>query len=111
MYRRNDVAMTWRRRKSWTRTFSGQKRDQPERHVYLRTLANLTNPSEVRSVLQLGRKEVRSETLGAELLIFAHRILPWRYRNLELISGPASDLLFAEVEDLGRTRYSEFHHM
>ena len=110
VHRRNDVAMSWRRRKSWTRTFSGQKRGtQPERQVYLRTLANLTNPSEVRSVLQLGRKEVRTETLGAELLIFAHRILPWRYRNLELISGPASDLLFAEVEDLGRTRYSEFH--
>ena len=27
--------------------------------VYLRTLANLTNPSEVRSVLQLARKQVR----------------------------------------------------
>ena len=110
VHRRNDVAMSWRRRKSWARTFSGQKQGiQPERQVYLRTLANLTNPSEVRSVLQLGRKQVRTETLGAELLIFAHRVLPWRYRNLELISGPASDLLFAEVEDLGQTRYSEFH--
>ena len=110
VHQRTDVTMTWRRRKSWTRTFSRPKRGiQPERQVYLRTLANLTNPSEVRSVLQLARKQVRTQTLGSELLIFAHRILPWRYRNLELISGPASDLLFAELEGLGQTRYSEFH--
>ena len=110
LHRGNDLAMTWRRRKSWTRSFSSQKRRiQPERQVYLRTLANLTNPSEVRGVLQLGRKQVRTETLGPDLLIFAHRILPWRYRNLALISGPASDLLFAEVEGLGESSYSEFH--
>ena len=106
----NDLSMTWKRRKFWTRRFSSQKRGtQPERQVYLRTLANLSNPSEVRSVLQLARKQVRTETLSAELLIFAHRVLPWHYRNLELISGPVSDLLFAEVEGLGQTRYSEFH--
>ena len=63
----------------------------------------------MRSVLQLGRKQVRTEALSAELLIFAHRILPWRYRNLDLISGPASDLVFAEVEGLAQTGYSEFH--
>ena len=104
------VSMSWRRRRSWKRSFSGRNGGrQPQRQVYLRTLANLTNPSEVRSVLQLGRKQVRTETISAELLIFAHRILPWRYRNLDLISGPASDLLFAEVEGLGETRYSEFH--
>ena len=106
----SDLSMIWTRRKSWTRRFLSQNQGtQPERQVYLRTLANLTNPSEVRSVLQLGRKQVRTETLSAELLLFAQRILPWRYRNLELISGPASDLLFAEVEGLGQTRYSEFH--
>ena len=106
----NDLSVTWRRRKSWTRRISSRTQgSQPERQVYLRTLANLTNPSEVRSVLQLGRKQVQTETLSAELLTFAHRILPWRYRNLELISGPSSDLLFAEVEGLGQTRYSEFH--
>ena len=104
------AAMSWRRRRSWKRSFSSRNGGrQPQRQVYLRTLANLTNPSEVRSVLQLGRKQVRTETLSAELLIFAHRILPWRYRNLDLISGPASDLLFAEVEGLGQTGYSEFH--
>ena len=106
----NDLSMTWRRRRSWTRRFSSQNRGtQPERQVYLRTLANLTNPSEVRSVLQLGRKHVETRTLEPDLLIFADRILPWRYRNLTLVSGRTSDLLFAEMEDIGETRYSEFH--
>ena len=82
----------------------------PEREVYLRTLANLTSPSEVRSILQLGRKQVRAEAVRPELLIFAHRILPWRYRNLELISGQSSrDLLFAEIDGADEVRYSEFH--
>ena len=114
LHQGNDVAMTWRRRKSWTRSFTSRNRGvlpqaQPQRQVYLRTLANLTNPSELRSVLQLGRKQVETETLSPELLIFAHRILPWRYRKLALISGSTSDLLFAEVEGLGDTGYSEFH--
>ena len=106
----NDLSMTWRRRRSWTRRFSSQNRGtQPERQIYLRTLANLTNPSEVRSVLQLGRKHVETRTLDPDLLIFADRILPWRYRNLTLVSGRTSDLLFAEIEGIGETRYSEFH--
>ena len=110
LYRGNRLSMAWKRGKSWKRSFMNRSGEgQPERKVYLRTLANLTNPSEVRSVLQLGRKQVRTEALAAELLIFAHRILPWRYRNLALISGPTSDLLFAEIEGLGETRYSEFH--
>ena len=110
VHRGNHLSMTWRRRKSWTRSFLSQNRGtQPERQVYLRTLANLTNPSEVRSVLQLGRKHVDTETLPPELLSFAHRILPWRYRDLALISGPTSDLLFAQIEGIDETRYSEFH--
>ena len=99
-------SMTWRRGKSWNRKGGGQ----PERQVYLRTLANLTSPGEVRSILQLGRKQVRTETISPNLLIFAHRILPWRYHNLNLISGQSSrDLLFAEINGTGETRYSEFH--
>lgn len=98
---------TWRRGKSWSRKGDGNA--QPERQIYLRTLANLTSPSEVRSILQLGRKQVRTEAISPGLLIFAHRILPWRYHALDLISGQSSrDLLFAEV-DGGGTRYSEFH--
>lgn len=99
------LSTIWKRGKSWSR--SGQL---PERHLYLRTLANLASPSEVRSILQLGRKQVQREAISPELLIFAHRILPWRYRNLDLISGQSSrDLLFAEVDVDDETRYSEFH--
>lgn len=99
-------SMIWRRGKSWSRRGDGQ----PEREVYLRTLANLTSPSEVRSILQLGTKQVRTEAIRPDLLIFAHRILPWRYRNLDLISGQSSrDLLFAEIDGASETRYSEFH--
>ncbi len=76
----------------------------------MRTLANLTSPAEVRSILQLGRKQVRSEMISSDLLVFAHRVLPWRYRSLDLIRGTSPrDLLFAEIEDAGETRYSEFH--
>ena len=100
--------MTWRRGRSWSR--KGDGNSQPERQVFLRTLANLTSPAEVRSILQLGRRQVRTETIGPELLIFAHRVLPWRYQNLDLISGQSSrDLLFAEIKDAEETRYSEFH--
>ncbi len=106
LHRGERLSMAWRRRKSWSRKGDGQ----PERQVYLRTLANLTNPAEVRSVLQLGRKQVRSETLSPELLMFAHRVLPWRYQNLTLISDrSARDLLFAEIEGVETMRYSEFH--
>ena len=100
--------MTWRRGKTWSR--KGDGNSYPERQVYLRTLANLTSPAEVRSILQLGRKQVSAETVNPELLLFAHRVLPWRYQNLNLISGQSQrDLLFAEIDDADRTSYSEFH--
>ena len=100
--------MTWRRGKSWNR--KGDGGSQPERQVYLRTLANLTSPSEVRSILQLGRKQIQTEAISPDLLIFAHRVLPWRYHNLNLISGNTSrDLLFAEIDGAGGKCYSEFH--
>ena len=100
--------MTWRRGRSWSR--KGDGNGHPERQIYLRTLANLTSPAEVRSILQLGRKEVWTEKISAELLIFAHRVLPWRYQNVDLISGQSSrDLLFAEIDSADETRYSEFH--
>lgn len=104
-------SMVWRRHKSWRRRFvGGTGTGQPERAVYLRTLANLTNPSEVPSILQRRRKPIRANAVSPELLVFAHRILPWRYRNLTLISDrPTRDLLFAELDDAARTGYSEFH--
>ena len=110
LHRGERVSMSWKRRRSWRRRFTSRNGErQPQRPVYLRTLANLTNPSEVRSLLRLGRRQVRTAALDRDLLTFAHRILPWRYRGLSVISGPDSDLLFAEIEAPGQTRYSEFH--
>ena len=105
------LSMVWKRGRTWKRSFTSRTGDsQPVRQVYLRTLANLTSPAEVRSILQLGRKPVRTETLDHELLILAHRVLPWRYHDLKLVSGQSTrDLLFAEVDDVKRTSYSEFH--
>ena len=106
----DDVSMSWKRGRSWRRSFTSRNGErQPERPVYLRTLANLTNPSEVRSLLRLGRRQVQTAALDPDLLTFAHRILPWRYSDLSVISGPESDLLFAEIEGREQTRYSEFH--
>ncbi len=106
----DDVSMSWKRGRSWRRSFTSRNGErQPQRPIYLRTLANLTNPSEVRSLLRLGRRQVRTATLDPELLTFAHRILPWRYGNLSVITGPENDLLFAELEGREETRYSEFH--
>ena len=52
------LSMRWRRNVGWNRSFHGRhKARQPERPLYLRTLANLSNPSEVRSVLR-GRFEM-----------------------------------------------------
>ena len=104
------LSMAWRRGKSWNRSFMGRTgTQQPERELYLRTLANLTNPSEIRGALQLMRKQYRSERLSSDLLIFAHRILRQRYQRLSIISAQARDLLFAEIEGSGDVRYSEFH--
>ena len=109
VHRGDRISMVWRRRKSWSRSFMGRKGGkQPGREVYLRTLANLNNPSEVRGILQLGRTAFKTRTLSPELLIFAHRILPWRYRNLAVMSDrPTRDLLFADLD--GTASYSEFH--
>ena len=71
---------------------------QPERELYLRTLANLTNPSEVRGLLQLGRGTFDAEEITSDLLLFARRILPQKYRGVSLIRGRNRDLLFAGLE-------------
>ncbi len=106
------LSMVWKRGKSWKwhKGFMGRRAGyQPQRHLYLRALANLTNPSEIRGILQLARKPVLIEPLTSDLLIFAHRILRHRYRRLAVISGQSRNLLFAEVEGSGAVRYSEFH--
>ena len=100
------LSMLWRRGKSWGRSFLGRKGGaQPVRDVYLRTLANLTNPSEVRSILQLARKQFQTRTLSAEMLIFAHRVLSWRCRNLSVLRARSAN---ATLDDPVNTGYSEF---
>lgn len=106
--------MKWSRGKGkWNRSFFGRKSaGQPERHVYLRTLANLSNPSEIRSVLQLARKTFSSEAIDASNIAFAQRILTYRYARLARMTAGGRNLLFAErVDAAGQTgsRYSEFH--
>lgn len=104
------IEMAWRRGRNWNRSFFGQRgATQPEREVYLRTLANLTNPSEAQGVLRLARRPHWAERVTEDYLVFAHRILRQRYEKLSMIraEGEARDLLFAEVE--GGFRYSEFH--
>ena len=104
------VSMAWRRGKSWNRSYMGRtSASQPQRALYLRTLANLTNPSEVRGILQLARKDFQATELTPDLLIFADRILGQRYRKLSVIEAGARDLLFADVRASRQTNYSEFH--
>ncbi len=103
--------MRWARGKTWNRSYGGaQGAKQPKREVYLRTLANLSNPSEVRNILQLGRREgVQQDEITAELLVFAQRVLPMRYRKLLQMSRKGKDILFARRDDASRASYSEFH--
>ena len=103
------LSMAWRRLKSWSKSFMGRKNGrQPERSLYLRTLANLTSPSEVRSILQIGNQEFNSNDIDADLIAFAHKVLPFKYRGLKLLTLKDKDLLFADREG-ATTPYSEFH--
>ena len=103
-------AMRWRRAKGWNRSFFGRKGAvQPSRHVYLRTLSNLSNPAEVRGVLSMSRlkKQPAEDALNASQITLAHRILPFRYSSVVRLSSGRQNLLFAE-QDLG-PKYSELH--
>ncbi len=103
-------SMRWRRAKGWNRSFFGRKNaSQPERQVYLRTLSNLNNPAEVRSVLNMSRLKSKPEEtpLTAAQIEFAHQMLPFRYSEVvDIISGN-KNLLFAAQE--GGAVYSELH--
>ena len=103
-------SMRWRRAKGWNRSFLGRKgASQPERQVYLRTLSNLSNPSEVRGVLSMSRsRSTPNETrLTASQIEFAQSMLPFRYREVVDLSSGAKSLLFAAQE--GGSAYSELH--
>lgn len=109
-----NIVMRWRRGKSWNKSFFGRKGGaQPERDLYLRTLSNISNPSEVRSFLTLGnRTDVDGKEIDAALIRFAEQILPFRYKRIVTLSRQLQDhsLLFAEQASGEELReYSEFH--
>ena len=103
-------SMRWRRSKGWNRSFLGRKNaSQPERPLYLRTLSNLSNPSEVRGVLSMSRlsSEPLESPLTASQIEFAQRMLPFRYAEVVHLSSGSKNLLFAAQE--GGASYSELH--
>ena len=103
-------AMRWRRSKAWSRSFLGrQGANQPERPVYLRTLSNLSNPSEVRSVLGMSHLSAApaEAPLTALQVDFAQRMLPFSYATVVRLSSGAKNLLFAE--QASGAAYSELH--
>ena len=103
-------SMQWRRSKGWNRSFLGRRgAQQPERQLYLRTLSNLSNPSEVRGVLSMSRiNEALGETpLTPSQINFAQQVLPFRYAEVVDLASRRKSLLFATQED--GPEYSELH--
>lgn len=105
-------SMRWRRGKGWNRSFLGRKNaSQPERQLYLRTLSNLSNPSEVRGMLSnmarmASEPEVRR--LNASQIQFARGVLSsFQYSEVVDLSSGKKRLLFATQE--GGSQYSELH--
>ena len=102
-------SMRWRRAKGWNRSFFGrQNASQPERQVYLRTLSNLSNPSEVRGFLNsMSRLKSKPEetALTPSQIEFVHQILPLRYAEVVDLSSGSKNLLFAAQK--GGAVYSE----
>ena len=106
------LPMLWRYGKGWNRSFRGRAgAKQPRRPVYLRTLANLSNPSEVRGILSASRRAATAaeRPLTPSQIEFAQQVLPFRYSEvIDLAFGANSrSLLFAEQR--GGAAYSELH--
>lgn len=106
------LPMIWRYGKGWNRSFRGRAgAKQPQRPVYLRTLANLSNPSEVRGILSASRRAATTaeRPLTPSQIEFAQQVLPFRYAEVvDLAFGTNSrSLLFAEQR--GGAAYSELH--
>ena len=103
-------AMRWRRSKGWNRSFLGRKNaSQPERPLYLRTLSNLSNPSEVRGVLSMSRLTAlpQEAPLTASQIEFAQQMLPFSYAEVVNLSSGTKNLLFAAQQS--GAAYSELH--
>lgn len=105
------LSMRWRRsKKGWNRSFFGrQKAKQPSRIVYLRTLSNLSNPSEVRGVLRMSHLTTAplEEPLTAAQINFAQQMLPFHYSEVVKLSSGGKALLFAANKN--GASYSELH--
>ena len=106
--------MRWRRSKAWnrmwSRSYGGRKNaSQPERNVYLRTLSNVSNPSEVRNVLNMSslKSEPQAKPMNASQIEFAQRILPFKYKEVVRLSSDKKNLLFAS--QTSGVAYSELH--
>ena len=102
------LSMRWRFAKGWNRSFFGRRgAKQPSRPVYLRTLANLTDPSEVRSILRRSRPETSppETALTASQVEFAQTMLPFRYSEVVDLSLDGRNLLYATQD--GGAQYSE----
>lgn len=103
-------SMRWLHSTGWKRRFVGcENAVQPERRLYLRTLSNLSRPSEVRGILSMSRmKSALKETpLTASQIEFAQQMLPFRYSEFVNLSNGKKDMLFATQER--GVAYSELH--
>lgn len=95
----NNGTMTWAKNKSWGRSFAGRKNaTPPQRAVFIRTLANMANPSEIRKLALLDRGEVSQLDVPPALIAFAERVLPFKYNRVLSIKdkgNKSKELLFA----------------
>ncbi|MBI4649560.1 MAG: AAA family ATPase [Bacteroidia bacterium] len=105
IYQGKNTNVKWNKGKSWGPSAS----KRPERILYLRTITNLSHPTEVRSVLRIGLGIFQSSVITSDLIAFAQRILPFQYQEVVLISKNQKDLLFVKRSDIPDTKYSEFH--
>ena len=109
------MLMSWKQGKDgrWSKSFFGRKKvSWPKRRVYLRTLAQLTHPSEVRKYLTLAQKrDIHIEAVDPSFFSLAERALEINYdevfRILRKQAQQRRGLLFAKTLD--GTGYSEFH--
>lgn len=104
-------SMRWQRKKGWNRSFFGRPgTKQPERPLYLRTLSNLSNPSEVRGILQMSRLQTEPEAkqLTATQINFAQSLLPQhQYQKVTDLTSSDKSMLFAKNNH--KAVYSELH--
>ena len=105
-------SMMWRRTtKGWSRSFLGRPgASQPERQVYLRTLGDLTSPSELLGAFGMARMRSASQEspLTASQIAFAQRLLPFDYSEVIKLSGERKVNLLVATQKNGAA-YSELH--